>query len=166
MRKYKLIELQKISNEKIGSLTEEVEIVTNVKLNSLYIADRKDEIEHYNVGAIIATLELSCPGPVIENPFMLIDDLRIFESDLKPPFTLITGTPIIMRISKERYQKFNIETKYPYAYVYWRKEYPLEMFTRQLEENLRLTDSNTHFAEVSFSHSPKAFFSVSKHTAK
>jgi hypothetical protein len=50
MRKYKLIELQKIIKEKIGSLTDEVEIVTNVKLNPLYIADRKDEIEHYNVG--------------------------------------------------------------------------------------------------------------------
>jgi len=55
---------------------------------------------------------------------------------LKPPFTLITGTPIIIRISKKRYQKFNIKTKYPYAYVFWRKEYPLEMFTRQIEENL------------------------------
>ena len=42
-----------------------------------------------------------------------------------------------MRISNERYQKYNIETKYPYAYVYWRKEYPIEMFTQQLEENLR-----------------------------
>jgi hypothetical protein len=45
MRKHKLIELQKIIEESIGSLTEEVEIATNVKLNQLYIADRKDEIE-------------------------------------------------------------------------------------------------------------------------
>jgi CRISPR-associated endoribonuclease Cas6 len=67
---------------------------------------------------------------------LLVDDVRIFETKLRSPFTLITGTPIVMRISKERYQKFNLETKYPYAYVYWRKEYPLEMFTRQLEENL------------------------------
>jgi len=42
-----------------------------------------------------------------------------------------------MRISREKYQKYDIETKYPYAYVYWKKEYPLEMFTQQLEENLR-----------------------------
>ena len=68
---------------------------------------------------------------------LFIDDIHSFETSLKPPFTLITGTPIIMRISKERYQRYDIETKYPYAYVYWRKEYPLEMFTRQLEENLR-----------------------------
>ncbi|MPZ06823.1 MAG: hypothetical protein GEU26_10505 [Nitrososphaeraceae archaeon] len=41
---HKLIELQKIE-EKIGFLKEEVEIGTSVKLNRLYIEDRKDEIE-------------------------------------------------------------------------------------------------------------------------
>jgi hypothetical protein len=45
MRKHKLVELRKIIEERIGLLTEEVEIATNVKLNPLYIADRKDEIE-------------------------------------------------------------------------------------------------------------------------
>ena len=45
MHKHKLIELQKIIEEKIGSLKEDVEIGTNVKLNPLYIADRRDEIE-------------------------------------------------------------------------------------------------------------------------
>ena len=45
MSKHKLIELQKIIEELIGSLREEVEIGTNVKLNPLYIADRRDEIE-------------------------------------------------------------------------------------------------------------------------
>ncbi|MGC1134359.1 MAG: hypothetical protein WA941_16145 [Nitrososphaeraceae archaeon] len=45
MRKHKLIGLRKIIEERIGSLTEEVEIATNVKLNPLYIADRRDEIE-------------------------------------------------------------------------------------------------------------------------
>ena len=45
MRKHKLVELRKIIEDRIGSLTEEVEIATNVKLNPLYIADRHDEIE-------------------------------------------------------------------------------------------------------------------------
>jgi hypothetical protein len=45
MSKHKLIEPRKIIEERIGSLYEEVEIATNVKLNSLYIADCKDEIE-------------------------------------------------------------------------------------------------------------------------
>jgi hypothetical protein len=45
MRKHKLIELRKIIEERIGSLAEEIEIATNVKLNPLYIADRCNEIE-------------------------------------------------------------------------------------------------------------------------
>jgi hypothetical protein len=45
MPKHKLIELQKTIDEKIGSLAEEVEIGTNVKLNALYIADLRDEIQ-------------------------------------------------------------------------------------------------------------------------
>jgi hypothetical protein len=44
MSKHKLLELNKIIEETIGSLNEEVEIGTNVKLNPLYIADRRDEI--------------------------------------------------------------------------------------------------------------------------
>ena len=45
MSRHKLVELQEIVDEKIGALREEVEIGTNVKLNVLYIADRRDEIE-------------------------------------------------------------------------------------------------------------------------
>jgi hypothetical protein len=45
MSKHKLLELNKIIEQTIGSLREEVEIGTNVKLNPLYIADRRDEIE-------------------------------------------------------------------------------------------------------------------------
>ncbi|HZD35403.1 MAG TPA: hypothetical protein VE130_09385 [Nitrososphaeraceae archaeon] len=41
---HKLNKLAKILEERIGSLREEVEIATNVKLNPLYIIDRKDEI--------------------------------------------------------------------------------------------------------------------------
>jgi hypothetical protein len=58
MHKHKLIALQKIIEENIGSLREEVEIATNVKLNPLYIADRKDEIEflHWTIRTIIPIL--------------------------------------------------------------------------------------------------------------
>ena len=45
MHTHKLIELQKIIEVRIGSLIEEVEIGTNVKLNPLYICDRRDEIQ-------------------------------------------------------------------------------------------------------------------------
>jgi hypothetical protein len=45
MQKHKLLKLNEIIGERIRSLIEEVEIATNVKLNLLYIADRKDKIE-------------------------------------------------------------------------------------------------------------------------
>src|ERR687892_1147891 len=45
MQKHKLIELQMIIEETIGSLKEEVEIGTNVKLKPLYVEDRHDEIQ-------------------------------------------------------------------------------------------------------------------------
>jgi hypothetical protein len=37
---------EKSSSKKIGLLTKEVGNVTNVKLNALYIVDRKDEVEY------------------------------------------------------------------------------------------------------------------------
>jgi hypothetical protein len=55
MPKHKLIELRKIIEERIGSLAEEVEIAINVKLNPLYIADRKDEIEFLRWTATVIT---------------------------------------------------------------------------------------------------------------
>jgi hypothetical protein len=42
---HKLNELDNIIEERIASLKEEVEIATNVRLNPLYIADRRDEIQ-------------------------------------------------------------------------------------------------------------------------
>ena len=59
MRKHKLVELRKIIEDRIGSLTEEVEIATNVKLNPLYIADRKDEIEFLRWTATVINSILS-----------------------------------------------------------------------------------------------------------
>jgi hypothetical protein len=41
----KLVQLEKIIEQRISSLKEEVEIATNVQLNPLYIADRRDEIQ-------------------------------------------------------------------------------------------------------------------------
>ena len=53
MYKQKRIELEKVIEERIGALTEEVEVATNVKLNPLYIANRKDEIESLRWTAIV-----------------------------------------------------------------------------------------------------------------
>jgi hypothetical protein len=41
----KLVQLEKIIEERIASLKEEVEIATNVRLSSLYIDNLRDEIQ-------------------------------------------------------------------------------------------------------------------------
>ena len=50
--------------------------------------------------------------------------------------TLITGTPIVVRIPKENYEKYGIKPPKDYNYVYWRKRYSFEAFIKQLEDNL------------------------------
>jgi hypothetical protein len=42
---HKLVQLEKIIEERIASLKEEVEIAANVRLSSLYIDNLRDEIQ-------------------------------------------------------------------------------------------------------------------------
>lgn len=49
-----------------------------------------------------------------------VDSAR--ELDIKlpdAPFTMITGTPIVMRIPREKYRAQGVEPKGQYEYVYW-----------------------------------------------
>lgn len=65
-----------------------------------------------------------------------VEKFTLVKERLAGDFTLITGTPIIVRIPGYRYAEYGISPKKPYDYVYWRKEYPLKAFIKQLEENL------------------------------
>jgi len=47
---------------------------------------------------------------------------------------IITGTPIVMRIPREKYTDYGIESKRPYEY--WRPEYDFNAFVKQLSDNL------------------------------
>lgn len=49
---------------------------------------------------------------------------------------LITGTPIVVRMQKDRCKEYSINLDKLYDYVYWRKEYPLTAFIKQIEDNL------------------------------
>ncbi|GIU72267.1 MAG: CRISPR-associated protein Cas6 [Candidatus Nitrosocaldaceae archaeon] len=67
----------------------------------------------------------------------LVRGYKVFNNRLdKENLKLITATPIIIRINKDRYKEFGINPRYEYDYLYWRKEYPLELFINQLEDNL------------------------------
>jgi CRISPR-associated endoribonuclease Cas6 len=58
------------------------------------------------------------------------------------PFTITTGTPIIIRIPAEKYRKYGIEPRLDYEYLYWRKDYPMDLFLSQLWQNLRKKYTN------------------------
>ena len=60
------------------------------------------------------------------------------------PFCLITGTPIIIRISREKYKEYGIEPSKNYDYLYWRTEHPIELFMSQIKNNL-LKKYNEYF---------------------
>jgi len=64
-----------------------------------------------------------------------VDKINICIPSSKP-FSLITGTPIIVRIPREKYIQYDIKPKWDYEYVYWRAEYPILSFAIQLESNL------------------------------
>jgi len=69
-----------------------------------------------------------------------VEETRIFSQELPENefdrFTLSSGTPIVVRIPKNRLKEYEINQKRPYRYIYWRKEYTPEAFIKQLEENL------------------------------
>jgi hypothetical protein len=87
MCKHKLIKLQKIIEERIGSLTEAVEIATNVKLNPLYIANCKDEIGslQWSIRIIQWVLDRAVDGqrqPGVNRIQLESDDIKKFENML------------------------------------------------------------------------------------
>jgi hypothetical protein len=97
---HKLFELQKIIEERIGSLREEVEVATNVKLNPLYIADRRDEIEFLEstrrvVRLVLNQVEEKQEEVVTTKEQQELTDIIEFES-----------------ILKERIEDLNVKLKY------------------------------------------------------
>jgi len=65
-----------------------------------------------------------------------LESLRVLEPRLRGGCTLVSGTPIVVRIPRENYGRYGIRPPRDYDYVYWRPRYSFEAFVRQLEDNL------------------------------
>jgi CRISPR-associated endoribonuclease Cas6 len=63
-------------------------------------------------------------------------DKLIIKLPIMSHFTLITGTPIIVRIPREKYQMYGIKPYKNYSYIFWKHEHPIILFLEQLESNL------------------------------
>lgn len=65
-----------------------------------------------------------------------VDSISRLEPKIGRFCTLITGTPIVIRIPRENYEKYGIKPPKDYDCVYWGKRYSFEAFIKQLEDNL------------------------------
>jgi CRISPR-associated endoribonuclease Cas6 len=64
-------------------------------------------------------------------------DVSIFTLDVSKVKHIHTSTPIITRIPKTKLDIYHIDLKKPYSYFYWRKDFPVELFFDQLEQNMK-----------------------------
>lgn len=65
-----------------------------------------------------------------------LESVRVLEPRIDRSCRLITGTPIVLRIPKKKFERYGIVPPKDYDYVYWRKHWPFEPFVKQLEDNL------------------------------
>lgn len=72
----------------------------------------------------------------ISNLEFILDGVRDIKLKLKTPITLTTVTPIIIRIPQKKYKIYGIKPSNDYEYIYWRSEYPLELFIEALQNNI------------------------------
>ncbi len=64
-------------------------------------------------------------------------DTSIFTLNTSKVKHIYTSTPIITRIPKTKLDIYHISLNKPYSYIYWRKEFPVELFFDQLEQNMK-----------------------------
>lgn len=68
------------------------------------------------------------------NSYRLLD-VKPVETRLTQSFTLVSATPIVIRIPKQNYERYGISEK-NYEYAYWKPEHSFEAFLKQLQENI------------------------------
>jgi CRISPR-associated endoribonuclease Cas6 len=65
-----------------------------------------------------------------------VESVSVLKPRVGRSCTLVTGTPIVVRIPRANYARYEIEPPRDYPYLFWRKRYPFDAFIKQLEDNL------------------------------
>jgi len=63
-----------------------------------------------------------------------LKEIKFLTPKLNKNLKIVSVSPIILRIPKRKYSDYNISSKFPF--LYWRPQYPFEVFVRQLESNI------------------------------
>ncbi len=72
--------------------------------------------------------------------------IRVVRPKIRRSVTLVTRTPIIVRIPKRNYPRYGIVSEH--SYVYWRPDMAFDAFLRQLEDNLVKKYRGFHGEEI------------------
>ena len=64
----------------------------------------------------------------------VVKGLNFFDVTFTDNCKIVSSTPIIIRIPKEKCQEYGIKSLY--SYLFWRPQHPLELFIKQLEANI------------------------------
>jgi len=84
---------------------------------------------------LIKTIQTGLPDKInIGDMSFTIQETKTITVRLQTPATLITATPVTMRIPKERYTDYRIESDKDW--VYWRPENSFEAYVKQLGDNV------------------------------
>lgn len=55
---------------------------------------------------------------------------KVLQLKVSYPLAVVSVIPIIVRIPRIVYQKYDFGLKYPYEYIFWQQSYPLELFLK------------------------------------
>lgn len=72
----------------------------------------------------------------IEQAKFNLKEVKFLNLRFSKNFKIISISPIIIRIPKEKYKDYGISPEPTYPYLFWRPRYPFQAFIKQLEDNI------------------------------
>lgn len=102
-------------------------------VRTLIISSPDTDFLYFLYGKLSAMMHSTNPVNIGEMQFE-IENVSFLKTFIRDNSALITGTPIVMRIPKEQYKNYGIESNRPYEY--WRPEHDFNAFVKQLSDNL------------------------------
>src|SRR3989344_2517254 len=102
-------------------------------MRTLIVSSPYTDFMYYMYGKLSALSHSPNPVNIGEMQFE-IESVNFLKTFVNDNATLITGTPIVMRIPNERYGEYGIVSRRPYEY--WRPEDDFNAFVKQLSDNL------------------------------
>ncbi|MBN2422389.1 CRISPR-associated endoribonuclease Cas6 [Candidatus Woesearchaeota archaeon] len=110
-----------------------VEDVKTGEERHFIISSPDSDFIRFLYGRIAEIKQFNKPVLIGESMFS-IDEISYLKPFITEKASLITGTPIVMRIPKQNYHIYGIKSKRPYEY--WRPEYDFNAFLKQISDNL------------------------------